>query len=91
MSFGRNPYVAKAEAAELKATNAADDDTRARAHREAAHEWDRAADREKPGKKRDEYARNAMRNRSLADGEGDPDAPDAAPPPPAPVERKRLN
>ncbi len=66
MSFGRNPHVAKAEAAEQKANDARDDDTRRRAYHEAAHLWDRAAEREKPGKKRDEYQRNAENNRSLA-------------------------
>lgn len=69
MGFGRNPYVPKAQAAEQKAADAPDDDTRARAHRDAAHQWDRAAEREKPGKMRTEYEKNAVRNRELADGE----------------------
>jgi hypothetical protein len=68
MSFGRNPHVAKAEAAEQKALDAKDDDSRKRAYLEAAHLWDRAAEREKPGKKRDEYARKAEDLRALADG-----------------------
>lgn len=79
MSFGRNPHVAKAEAAEQKAADAQDDTSRERAHREAAHQWDRAAEREKPGKQRDTYAANAERNRALADGDGadaDVDEPD---------------
>lgn len=82
MSFGRNPHVAKAEAAEQKALDARDEDSRTRGHREAAHLWDRAAAREKPGKKRDEYLRNAERNRAIADGSdtGGEDAM-AAPPP----------
>lgn len=67
MSFGKNPYVAKAQAAELLAERARDEIARSRAHREAAHEWDRAADREKPGKRRDEYVANAERQRELAD------------------------
>ena len=67
MSFGKNPYVAKAQAAELLADRARDDIARSRAHREAAHEWDRASDREKPGKWRDEYLENAKRQRELAD------------------------
>lgn len=62
MGFGRNPYVPKAQAAELKAQEA-----RARAYREAAHEWDRAAEREKPGKQRSEYEANAIRTRELAE------------------------
>ncbi len=67
MSFGKNPYVAKAQAAELLADRARDEIARTRAHREAAHEWERAADREKPGKRRDEYLANATRQRELAD------------------------
>jgi len=67
MSFGRNPYVTKAETAEQKAADATDESTRVRAHRDAAREWDRAAAREKPGKRRDEYLANAEKNRELAD------------------------
>ena len=68
MSFGKNPYVNKAQAAELKAVDAPDDGARARAYREAAHEWDRAAGRESPGKRRTEYEQNAEKNRQLAEG-----------------------
>ena len=68
MGFGRNPYVSKAQAAEQKAIDAPDDATRIRAYRDAAHQWDRAAERESPGKHRAEYERNAVRNRDLADG-----------------------
>jgi hypothetical protein len=66
MSFGRNPYIAKALAAEQKAE--ADEDTHAasRHYLEAAHLWDRAASREKPGKQRSEYEQNATRDRELA-------------------------
>lgn len=78
MGFGRNPYVSKAESAEQKAADAPDDASRVRAHREAAHEWDRAAEREKPGKHRDQYERNAARNRAIADGEPTEDDADAA-------------
>jgi hypothetical protein len=67
MSFGKNPYVAKAQAAELLAERARDEASRSRAHREAAHEWERAADREKPGKRRDEYLAAAERHRALAE------------------------
>ena len=70
MSFGRNPYVAKAESAEQKAADAKDASTRERSYREAAHEWDRAAEREKPGKQRVAYEASAARNRELADGRG---------------------
>ena len=41
----------------------------ARARREAAHEWERAAARETPGKRRTEYLENAERNRRLAENE----------------------
>lgn len=70
MSFGKNPHVAKAEAAEQKARDAKDDIAREQAYREAAHLWDRAADREKPGKYRTLYEANAVKNRELADGGG---------------------
>ena len=66
MGFGRNPYVAKAQAAEQKAGDAPEGESRVRAFREAAHEWDRAAEREPPGKRRLEYEGNAARVRSLA-------------------------
>lgn len=79
MSFGKNPHVAKAQAAEQKAQDATDDRSRALAYREAGHQWERAADRESPGKRRSEYERNAARARSLADGDeessGDEDVP----------------
>jgi hypothetical protein len=68
MAFGRNPYVPKAEAAEQKALDAPDATARAQALRDAAHQWDRAAEREPPGKRRDEYARHAARARALAEG-----------------------
>ncbi len=70
MGFSRNPFVAKAESAEQKAADAKDAGTRERTYREAAHEWDRAAEREKPGKQRLAYEANAARNRELADGRG---------------------
>lgn len=67
MGFGRNPYVPKAQAAEQKAQEAQDETARARAYFEAAHEWDRAAEREKPGKLRSEYESNATRAREQAE------------------------
>lgn len=67
MGFGRNPHVLKAQAAEQKAEEAADLQARARAYFEAAHAWDRAAEREKPGKLRGEYEANAVRMRELAE------------------------
>lgn len=74
MSFGKNPHLPKAQAAEQKAADAVDQPARVLAYREAAHQWDRAAARENPGKKRAEYEANAERNRALA--EGDDGAPD---------------
>ena len=68
MAFGRNPHVPKAQAAEQKARDAPDDDARARALREAAHQWERAAEREKPGRRREEYEQSAARFRAEADG-----------------------
>jgi hypothetical protein len=67
MSFGRNPHVAKAQAAEQRAVDASDTLARALAYRDAAHQWERAAAREAPGKRRTEYEENAVRNRELAD------------------------
>ena len=92
MSFGRNPHVPKAEAAEQKAADADDDLARSLAYRDAARQWERAADREKPGAKRSEYERHAERNRALADGEAVPDDEADAPPPAAsPTPPKFLN
>jgi hypothetical protein len=79
MSFGKNPYVAKAQLAEQKAEAATDRSARAMAYRDAAHQWDRAAAREKPGKLRDQYDENATRNRELADGDDTSNNADDAP------------
>jgi hypothetical protein len=76
MAFGKNPHVPRAEAAELKATDAPDPLSRERALRDAAHQWDRAAEREKPGRTREAYLANAARNREQADGGGEPPADD---------------
>ena len=82
MSFGRNPHIPKAQAAEQKARDAGDDGARERAWREAAHLWERAAEREMDAKRRSEYSRNAERARALADGEEErPEEEEAAPPP----------
>jgi hypothetical protein len=72
VSFGKNPFVAKAQAAEQKAADATDAIARVAAYREAAHAWDRAAAKEKPGKFRAEYEEAAERNRALADGDDAP-------------------
>jgi hypothetical protein len=68
MGIGRNPFVAKAQAAEAKALAAGDVGSKVRAYLEAAHQWDRAAAREKEGKRRAEYEANAetARERSAA-------------------------
>jgi hypothetical protein len=90
VGFGRNPYIVKAQAAEQKAVDATDDASRVRAYRDAAHEWERAADRERPGKQRDELQKNAANNRALADGVGadaedtdDPGSPGGGTPDPS--------
>lgn len=67
MSFGRNPHVVKATLAEQKAADAGDVRARVSAHREAARLWERAAEREKPGKTRDECEAKAALNRAHAD------------------------
>jgi hypothetical protein len=72
VSFGKNPFVAKAQAAEQKAQDATDAIARVAAYREAAHAWDRAAAKEKPGKYRDQYEAEAEKNRTLADGDDAP-------------------
>lgn len=74
MSFGRNPHVAKALAAEQKAADALDRPAREQAYREAGRQWDRAAERENVAKKRAEYEQNAERNRALADAGGEASA-----------------
>jgi hypothetical protein len=97
MGFGRNPHVPKAQAAEQKALDAPDAPARARAYREAAHQWDRAAEREAPGKRRDEYQGNAARDRELAEGKQPDDAlepgedPEGSGEAGPPIDPSRLN
>ena len=67
MSFGRNPYVAKAEAAEQKASGAKDTMASEHAWREAGRLWERAADDETNTKRRTAYTANAERARARAD------------------------
>jgi len=76
MSFGRNPHVAKAEAAEEKAQCTTDDSAYERAWREAAHLWDRAAEREPDIKRRLQYQANAERARASADEPRPDEVPD---------------
>jgi hypothetical protein len=68
MSFGRNPHVAKAEAAEQKALGGRDAAASALAWREAGRLWERAADREADARRRLLYTANAERARAAADG-----------------------
>ena len=68
MGFGRNPHVAKAEAAELKAEGAKDATASVHSWREAGRLWERAADRESDAKRRALYTANAERARATADG-----------------------
>jgi len=77
MSFGRNPHVAKAEAAEQKAKSARDTAACELAWREAARQWDRAAERETDDKRKQQYEERAAAARATAD---EP-APEAEPPP----------
>jgi hypothetical protein len=60
MGFGRNPHVAKAEAAEAKAQEAKDVASEVRAWLEAAHLWERAASKEVEGKRHAQYEANAQ-------------------------------
>lgn len=73
MSMGRNPHVAKAEAAEQKAAGADDAAASAQAWREAGRLWERAAEREKDPKRRELYTANAERARATADAPAEPD------------------
>jgi hypothetical protein len=67
MSFGRNPHVAKAEAAEQKAHTARDTRLQQAAWLEAGRLWERAAARENDSKRRTLYEANAERARATAD------------------------
>jgi hypothetical protein len=81
MGFGKNPHVDKAKAAEQKAADATDERSRSNAWREAAHQWERAADREKFDKRIAEYTQHAENARAAADNVATPDT--ASPTPPA--------
>ena len=67
MSFGRNPHVAKAEAAEQKAMTARDPAAAVHGWREAGRQWERAAERERDPKRAELYTANAARARATAD------------------------
>ncbi len=82
MSFGKNPHVAKAQVAEQKARAAGDESARVVAWREAARQWERAAEREPMEKRVAEYTANAAAAREAADTPVEPEAlPVAAPTP----------
>lgn len=66
MSFGKNPHVAKAEAAELKARDARDEIAREQAWLEAGRRWDRAAERETDAKRRQLYLEKGEHAREQA-------------------------
>jgi len=72
MSFGRNPHVAKAEAAEQKALDARDDVAYEQAWREAGRQWERAAEREKDPKRRAQYTARCEAARTTADAPREP-------------------
>jgi hypothetical protein len=78
MGFGRYPHVAKAEAAQAKAREAKDVVSEVRAYLEAAHLWDRAAAKEKDGKRRTEYEANAAAARERSTEAEQKPAPSAA-------------
>ena len=67
MSFGRNPHVAKAEAAEQKARGAKDVEAGKLAWREAARQWERAAEREPDDKRRLPHQQRAEQARAEAE------------------------
>ncbi|MDB4930633.1 MAG: hypothetical protein JWM10_3117 [Myxococcaceae bacterium] len=93
MSFGKNPHVAKATAAEQKARAAGDEGARVIAWREAARQWERAAEREAMPKRAAEYTAAAAAAREAADNPEGPAAdepaaaaPVAVPPKPDPAD-----
>jgi multidrug resistance efflux pump len=75
MGFGKNPHVAKAEAAEQKAQLATNEAARTLAWREAARLWDRAAEREQRNTVATSYQERAVAARAAADADPD-DAPE---------------
>jgi hypothetical protein len=67
MSFGKNPHVAKAEAAEQKAQEAQDESAREQGWLEAGRQWERASAREKDAKRRQQYTDRAAAARAAVD------------------------
>jgi hypothetical protein len=81
MSFGKNPHLAKAEAAELKAASAKDSTAYEHAWREAGRLWERAANREADPKRKAIYTEKAEQARATADAPFESDDPIAEPEP----------
>jgi len=67
MGFGTNPHVAKAETAEQKAIDAQDNGARVQGWLEAGRQWERAAAREKDGKRKALYTEKAEHARTAAE------------------------
>jgi hypothetical protein len=67
MGFGKNPHVARAEAAEQKALSARDDAAREQGWLEAGRQWERAAGREKDARRRELYEQRAAAARANVD------------------------
>lgn len=67
MSFGKNPHVAKAEAAEQKAQDALDESARTQGWLEAGRQWERASERERDAKRRQLYIERAAAARAAVD------------------------
>ncbi len=67
MSFGKNPHVAKAEAAELRADEARDEPAWRKACLEAGQLWERAAERETDAKRRAAYTAKSEAVRARLD------------------------
>lgn len=80
MSFGRNPHVAKAEAAEQRALAARDAIACEQAWRDAARQWERAAERETDGKRRQSYLEKGEAARQRADASSSMDTLTASSP-----------
>lgn len=74
MGFGRNPHVARAEAAELKAHGAKDSLAGKQGWLEAARQWERAAEREADLKRKQLHVARAEAARQRAEAGDEVDA-----------------
>lgn len=89
MGFNQNPFVPRAAAAVQKAETATDSSACEQAWLEAAHLWERAADREKNARRVIEYRKNAESARAAS---GQPvEQGTAATPAPAEIPLRELN